>query len=70
MATGLGWPHPNHSCCKVSEQDHFICTQVTPPFSGLPCHLHVAVHEKMKREDSSDVELGNMLPQSSPRNRI
>lgn len=68
MSPGLGLSHPNHNCCV---QDHFICAQVAPyPLSGLPCKPHVTVPEKISVRSVQTVELENMLPQSSPRNRI
>lgn len=71
MSPGLGVSHSNHNRHEVLEQDHFICTQIAPyPFNGLPYNLCVAVHEKISARAVQTVESENMLPQSSPRNRI
>lgn len=71
MSPGFSVCYANHSCCEVSEQDYFICTQTAPSlFSGLPCKLCVALHEKTQCEVSSDSGFGKHVAPVTPRNKI
>lgn len=68
MPPGFSVSYPNHSYYEVLEQDHFICAQTTPcPFSGRPCKLHVALHEKTQSEVNSDSGIGKHVATVIPK---
>lgn len=68
MPPGFSVSYPNHSCCEVLEQDHFICTQMAPcPFSGWPYKLHAALHEETQCEVNSDSGIGKHVATVIPK---